>query len=812
MRFISSLKVYELAKELNFPAKKLILEIRKAGISVNGVFSILSPEEVELVRNISNTIRTKPHKNNDLNPLNSSAKEPEVFDEPKNTETGKSPDEVESKIDLQKIFKASQKNEEKIVDDGYVKIENKNGFGKYTYPNGSSYEGEWLNGKRNGYGTYKFYYGDKYEGEWLNGKENGQGTYIHSDGAIYKGEWKDGMEHGQGTYIYSDGGKYEGSWRNGERNGQGTYIYVDAAKHNIRQRLKVMLLGQGVLGKYVGEWLNGERNGQGTYTSQDGDKYEGEWLNGKENGQGTYTSQDGEKYEGKWKKGKYLGDENLNYQEGKLKKGKHLGDENLNYQEGEDLSLLYENIDDFFDYFDEVKDSVPELQKSKNVFTRTLKNANVYFDVIVFDLDETLIQTSSLEEFRGNKNLDNFSKIYENELKGALKKEFEILDESFLIELRKLSPQTKFFVFSNSPKNYANILLKNYYPRISWDGIIAFDDIEKHKPDPQGILTIQQLSKTEKIERIALIGDINSDVISGYQAGCFTILSSIAWSSEWRKKGSRFYKEHFQALNLIPDAIANSKDDIYEIISNPNEWLPPLENPSIIKEQSVLSKKRKLDTIKLYIPLGDKEKKRAFAFLDVDVLGKYFPENWGGKKYNFYAKHVLSMSSAEILRAKDTYQFPKSWIIIIAEYIHEKYNLSFSNFLSSYQGTIVTIIPSRSGTDEKMRRMEIMLENIKDCYEKKYNSNEEFPITFVPNLLKFEEGAQSNKNLNANARMMNIRDHLKLNNKLKIENKIVILIDDVVTTGYTLYFAKHFLMKQGDASKVQCMALTKSIS
>ncbi|SVC75513.1 uncharacterized protein METZ01_LOCUS328367, partial [marine metagenome] len=80
------------------------------------------------------------------------------------------------------------------------------------------------------------------------------------------------------------------------------------------------------------------------------------------------------------------------------------------------------------------------------------------------------------------------------------------------------------------------------------------------------------------------------------------------------------------------------------------------------------------------------------------------------------------------------------------------------------------------------------------------------------NLLKFEEGAQSNKNLKANARMMNIRDHLKLNNKLKIENKIVILIDDVVTTGYTLYFAKHFLMEQGGASEVECMALTKSIS
>ena len=152
MRFISSLKVFELAKELNLPAKKLILKIRKAGISVEGVFSILSPEEAELVRKFSNSILTKPYKKNDLNPLNSSAKESEVFDEPKNTETGKSPHQVERKLDLQNIFEASQKKDEKKVDDEFVNIENKNGFGKYTYPNESSYEGEWKNGKRHGNG------------------------------------------------------------------------------------------------------------------------------------------------------------------------------------------------------------------------------------------------------------------------------------------------------------------------------------------------------------------------------------------------------------------------------------------------------------------------------------------------------------------------------------------------------------------------------------------------------------------------------------------------------------------------------------
>ena len=133
MRFISSLKVYELAKELNLPAKKLILEIRKAGISVEGVFSLLSPEEVELVREIPNAVLKKPHKNKESNPLISSVRESEVLDSPINTETNKNHDQTERKIDLQKIFELSRKNVEKKVKNEFESTENKNGYLNQLY-------------------------------------------------------------------------------------------------------------------------------------------------------------------------------------------------------------------------------------------------------------------------------------------------------------------------------------------------------------------------------------------------------------------------------------------------------------------------------------------------------------------------------------------------------------------------------------------------------------------------------------------------------------------------------------------------------
>ena len=44
----------------------------------------------------------------------------------------------------------------------------------------------------NGYGTYTWSDGSKYVGEWKNSKENGQGTYTYADGTVEKGIWENG--------------------------------------------------------------------------------------------------------------------------------------------------------------------------------------------------------------------------------------------------------------------------------------------------------------------------------------------------------------------------------------------------------------------------------------------------------------------------------------------------------------------------------------------------------------------------------------------------------------------------------------------
>lgn len=49
-----------------------------------------------------------------------------------------------------------------------------------------------------------------------------KGIYTYSDGTTYDGEWKDGKRHGQGIWVRPDGMKYEGEWENDKPNGLGT--------------------------------------------------------------------------------------------------------------------------------------------------------------------------------------------------------------------------------------------------------------------------------------------------------------------------------------------------------------------------------------------------------------------------------------------------------------------------------------------------------------------------------------------------------------------------------------------------------------
>ena len=56
---------------------------------------------------------------------------------------------------------------------------------------------------------------------------NGSGTYTWPDGSTYVGQFRNSRLHGQGTYSWPDGSVYSGQFADNKSSGQGTYTWPD---------------------------------------------------------------------------------------------------------------------------------------------------------------------------------------------------------------------------------------------------------------------------------------------------------------------------------------------------------------------------------------------------------------------------------------------------------------------------------------------------------------------------------------------------------------------------------------------------------
>jgi hypothetical protein len=110
-------------------------------------------------------------------------------------------------------------------------VVNKTGKGKFQFPDGALYEGEWMevSGVRQRHGAGKYTDGDEtYEGQWANDTLTGDSCIVRlAGGAEYTGEMQEHKYNGPGKYTWSDGALYQGGWLNSKMHGDGTYTGPD---------------------------------------------------------------------------------------------------------------------------------------------------------------------------------------------------------------------------------------------------------------------------------------------------------------------------------------------------------------------------------------------------------------------------------------------------------------------------------------------------------------------------------------------------------------------------------------------------------
>lgn len=133
------------------------------------------------------------------------------------------------------------------------------GSGRWSYPDGSYYEGSFIEGHRHN-GLYSSAdQSEQYKGDFNQyDQRHGIGTFFFSGGKKddtgivtlgfrYDGDWKEDYMHGTGRIEYADGCLFEGTFSRGKREGKGRFLAATVDNE-----------GEG----YSGEWKDDLKHGQ----------------------------------------------------------------------------------------------------------------------------------------------------------------------------------------------------------------------------------------------------------------------------------------------------------------------------------------------------------------------------------------------------------------------------------------------------------------------------------------------------------------------------------------------------------------------
>jgi hypothetical protein len=196
------------------------------------------------------------------------------------------------------------------------------------------YEGRFVDGKYNGKGKLtRFHYGkvfEEYDGDFKDNKLNGKGIYKYSNGDIYEGEFKHDKKNGYGIYKYKCGNVYKGYFIDGLANGKGIFIYETGDiyegefEDDMRHGKGIFKYENGDI--YEGEFKHGVSYGFGTYKYANGDVYEGDFINGSANGKGIRKYNNGDIYEGEFEDDKKHGFGTYKYTNGDIYTGEYKND------------------------------------------------------------------------------------------------------------------------------------------------------------------------------------------------------------------------------------------------------------------------------------------------------------------------------------------------------------------------------------------------------------------------------------------------------------------------------------------------------
>lgn len=404
-------------------------------------------------------------------------------------------------------------------------------------------------------------------------------------------------------------------------------------------------------------------------------------------------------------------------------------------------------------------------------------------DLLLFDLDGLLLRTDDLEAFRGRSNLGAAAAPWRAQLAGACRGRANRLHYTEA-HIQVLRQGRRIGVFTRSPRAYAETLLATMYPNIAWDIVIAFEDVARTKPEPDGIYLAMERIGVGDIQRVALVGDEKVDVQTAYCAGCWCVLDRGTWPEPKAP-------ENYWALERVPDVIVNGPDELIARVGNLHAHLPELER-LMSPDRARLVNPAREDKIKHFAP---RELGRESAW--ISVLGRSFSGYEALRRRASW--HQLTY---EIGANKSATCFPDHWISALRTAIKESWPVKNS------RPTVITVVPFKPGRPPRLEQLLAQLQASHRAHPFGIHSD----LKFVPDLMRYRDGVLGHSSLHLNQlqRFENVRDHLEVARPEVVRGNHVIVIDDVITTGASLVYADKYLREAG-ARNVSCVALAHAI-
>lgn len=388
------------------------------------------------------------------------------------------------------------------------------------------------------------------------------------------------------------------------------------------------------------------------------------------------------------------------------------------------------------------------------------------FELCLFDLDDTLVLTSDMSELRlSGKRIE--TKEYKSKIQKAYRTKGcrKIYKQDDLLLLKERMTSVKLGVFTRSPRAYASTILKEAYPDILWDIIIAYEDVKRTKPFGEGIRRAMDELDIDRLDKVVLVGDGDADIRAAYNGGVPVVLDRSSWAE-------RRSFDNWRAINHMPDAIIDAPDELLDTLQSLPSHSLELER---LLAQAAPVERTRFDWIGKFVPDGIGVQTGPHK---VFTCGRSF-----ANYESLSERRKWHLLSASIQENKESSEFPTEWIQALKGFIRKK----FWN-VRRPPALVVTVVPHRPGRTPRLENMLLQLERSVRCDEFFYQPN----IFFEPQLLAYRDGvrSQSGDHLNQVERFENVRDHLVVAKPELLEDgKKVLIIDDVCTTGASLIFA-----------------------